>query len=329
MILVLLCVLVACSRGGEEIRVVRVVRLPYLSMAPLLIAEHEGYFREQQLEVEFVPFRRAGESIVALARGQIDVVAGSVNLMLLNAIEKGANLRIVADKGHLTPESCAVSALMVHPDALRDGTLSSLAALKGQKVDFRENSILSYAYDLLLRKGGLDLEDVELVGLPRSTQLTALKNRAVWAISATDPWLTLFQDSGSAVVWHSIGEAVERLQYSVLAYGPSFLTEAPETGTRFMVGYLKGVRQYNEGKTARNLAVVAAAIGVSPSVLSRCCWPEVDREGRIILDGLREYQEWAVARGELVRVLPTDALWEPRYVDAASRSLRHSIQGSR
>jgi NitT/TauT family transport system substrate-binding protein len=326
-ILILLTLPSGCSRSGREDPTVKVVRLPYLSMAPLLIAEREGDFREQDLDVEFVPFRRAGEAIVALSRGQLDVVAGSVNLVLLNAIEKGAMVRIVADKGHWTADSCVVSALLVHPEALQDGTLRTLASLRGQKVDLRENSILSYAYERLLRRDQVTLEDVDLVSLPRSAQLAALENRAVAAVSATDPWLNLFQVSGSAVVWHSINEAVERLQYSVLAYGPSFLTDSPEKGERFMRAYLKGVRRYNQGKTPRNVSLIADETGISASVLSRSCWPEIDEGGRIIPDGLMEYQKWAVGRGKLARVLSLEELWEPRFVESAGKMLQSQEPG--
>ncbi len=269
-----------CSRPvPQDATTVKLVRVPYLSMAPLAIAEHEGYFREQKLEIELVTFRRAGDAVAALARGQVDVIAGSVNLVLLNAIEKGAKIRIVADKGHYTPSSCVVSALLVHHDALRDGTLASLSSLRGKKVDLRENSILSYAYDSLLQRDHLTLGDVEMVNLPRGGQLAALQNRAVAAVSAADPWLTQFQDSGPVVVWHSINEAVERLQYSMIAYGPTFLEESAETGNRFMIAYLKGVRQYNEGKTARNLAIIAKETGISASVLITSSSASLGRAG--------------------------------------------------
>jgi ABC-type nitrate/sulfonate/bicarbonate transport system substrate-binding protein len=322
LVLPLLLGLAGCAQPSDHIQTVKVVRLPYLNAAPLVIAEHEGYFREQNLEVQLVPFRRAGEGMAALARGQVDVIAGSVNLVLLNAVEKGAKVRIVADKGHFTASSCVVSALLVSPDALRDGTISSLASLKGKKVDFREKSILSYAYDSLLRRENLTLEDVNLVNLPRGGQLVALKNRAVAAVSAADPWLTLFQDSGSGVVWRSINEGIERLQYSMMAYGPTFLEESTEKGKRFMIAYLKGVRQYNQGKTERNLTIIAKETGVSSSVLSRSCWPDIDGNGQIIPDGLAEYQAWAVERGELARVLRMDELWDPRFIDHAVRALQ-------
>ena len=41
-----------------------------------------------------------------------------------------------------------------------------------------------------------------------------------------------------------------------LYYGPAFLDKDPELGRRFMVAYLQGVKQYNEGKTERNLEIL-------------------------------------------------------------------------
>jgi len=54
----------------------KVVILPYLSEAPLFIAE-EGYFAEQALDIEFVELKRSAEAVPALAQGDLDVIAGA------------------------------------------------------------------------------------------------------------------------------------------------------------------------------------------------------------------------------------------------------------
>ncbi len=40
-----------------------------------------------------------------------------------------------------------------------------------------------------------------------------------------------------------------------LYYGPAFTDTNPEVGRRSMVAYLQGVRQYNQGKTDRNIGI--------------------------------------------------------------------------
>ncbi|MEZ4640610.1 MAG: ABC transporter substrate-binding protein [Caldilineaceae bacterium] len=51
----------------------RVTIFPYLSFSPLYIAQEEGYFSAEGLDVEFVRFQRNSESLTALLRGEVDV----------------------------------------------------------------------------------------------------------------------------------------------------------------------------------------------------------------------------------------------------------------
>src|SRR2546428_7353201 len=59
-------------------REVRISLLPYLSYAPLLIADEEGDFRREGIVVRFVPFRRNSDATVALLAGRLDATAGIV-----------------------------------------------------------------------------------------------------------------------------------------------------------------------------------------------------------------------------------------------------------
>lgn len=63
----------------------RVTALPFLSFAPLYIADAEGFFTEQGLKVEFVHFQRNGDSLPALLKGDVDVDS-IFTVGLLNAI---------------------------------------------------------------------------------------------------------------------------------------------------------------------------------------------------------------------------------------------------
>ena len=67
--------------------------------------------------------------------------------------------------------------------------------------------------------------------------------------------MTQALDSGSAVVLVPGKDFLPDWPLPVY-YGPAILDKDPELGKRFMVGYLKGVKQYNEGKTERNLAIL-------------------------------------------------------------------------
>ena len=70
-----------------------------LSYAPYLVAQEEGFFSEQGLNVELLQFQRSQDAIPALVQGQLDVLGGALSFGFLNAITRGGNIRMVADKG--------------------------------------------------------------------------------------------------------------------------------------------------------------------------------------------------------------------------------------
>jgi hypothetical protein len=92
--LLLVVFLPACSGSGvaqptpEPVKV-KVLSMPYITFAPFFIAQDEGYFAEQGLEVEFVQFDGLSTAIPALAQGEIDVVSGHIRASIFSAITGG------------------------------------------------------------------------------------------------------------------------------------------------------------------------------------------------------------------------------------------------
>ncbi|MFC2023722.1 ABC transporter substrate-binding protein, partial [Chloroflexota bacterium] len=82
------CAIPGAERQPELVKL-KVLKLAYLSFAPFFIAEEEGFFADQGLEIEFVPFKRSSEAIVPLVQGELDVLAGTLSFGLLNAMARG------------------------------------------------------------------------------------------------------------------------------------------------------------------------------------------------------------------------------------------------
>jgi len=91
---------------------------PFLSYAPLIIADAEGFFAEQAIEVEFLRVNNAPELLPSLVQGDLDVFAGALAPGFLNLVSGGERVRIVADKGHLPPDSCTYFAVMARPEVV-------------------------------------------------------------------------------------------------------------------------------------------------------------------------------------------------------------------
>jgi NitT/TauT family transport system substrate-binding protein len=116
-------------------------------------------------------------------------------------------------------------------------------------------------------------------------------------------------------------ELVPGHQTSVLIFGKRLLQDDPALGERFMRAYLRGVRQYNQGKTERNVAIVSRYTKLPPEVIRRACWMIIGNEGGIDPARVQPFLDWALANHFLDGKIAPEQWWTSRFVDAANASL--------
>jgi NitT/TauT family transport system substrate-binding protein len=97
------------------------------------IADKKGYFKEEGISVSFTPFDSAAKMVAPLGAGQLDIGGGSPSAGLYNAVERGIDVKIVADKGS-TPPGYGFQPLLVRKDLVESGRYKSLKDLKGMKI---------------------------------------------------------------------------------------------------------------------------------------------------------------------------------------------------
>jgi NitT/TauT family transport system substrate-binding protein len=316
----------SCSRPAEEAvqseqPSVRVLVLAYLGYAPFFIGREEGYFQEQGLEVELV---KAGSSIPmlpAFVQGDLDVYSGTVNAGLMNAMARGASIRIVAGKGHVGPPGDTYFTLVARRDLIESGRLTDPAGLKGLRISRTTSSTTHFYVDSVLAKAGLSDEDVEFAELPVVARQEALANGAVDLISVGEPWVTRVVRSGLGAVWMPACEVIPDHQFGMMAFSGALLGRNRDAGKRFAVGYLRAVRQYNEGKTARNLAILAAQTGLEQDLLRGMSWPLIRSDGSVNVQSVLDFQDWAVAKGYQDRPVPAEQFWDSSFIEHANAVL--------
>jgi NitT/TauT family transport system substrate-binding protein len=294
--------------------------LPLLSFAPYFIAQEEGYFAEQGLAVEFVQFQRSSDAIPALLQGQVDVLGGALSFGVLNAMAKDEGMRLVADKGYLTATGCSYASILAGKH-LDPDSLGSKEALSGLRIVTNLASSRGYFMEEMLAEYDLTTADVEVVDIPDAAALEALGSGAVDLAVLVEPSITQALTGGYATEWLRIGERLPGFQMGLLTYGSNLLQQNPEVGNRFMVAYLKGVRQYNQGKTARNLAILEQYTQLDREVLERSCWPAFRDDGTISAETITAFQQWGLAQGLLDTVEAPAQLIDTRFTDQANQVL--------
>ena len=300
----------------------KVVSSTYLSYAPFFIAEEEGFFAEQHLDIEFIKLDNATEAIPALAQSKIDVVGAFISIGTLNAIARGANIKYVADKGYIPSTGCSSVAFVASQKLVRTGELKHPSQLLGRRVSINQATILGYLMEKLLDRGNLTMNDIKInhILLPTAV-LEALKQGTIDLTLITEPWVTRIVETGAGVLWIPLSELAPDLQWSFIIYGPSLLEKNPEAGRRFILAYLKAVRQYNQGKTNRNLEILAKHTGLDSKFLNQVCWPALRPNGEIHIGSILEFQSWAVGKRFLDKEVSQNQFWDPSFIEYANKVL--------
>ncbi len=122
---------------------------------PIIVAQENGYFAEQGLEVEIVPPADPSAPPRLVAAGQADL-AVSYQPQLHLQIHEGLPLKRV---GTLvaTPLNCLL--------VLQDGPIKTLADLKGKKVGFSVAGVEEAVLSAMLNAHGVSLDDIEMINV--------------------------------------------------------------------------------------------------------------------------------------------------------------------
>jgi NitT/TauT family transport system substrate-binding protein len=296
---------------------------PFSSFAPVYIADKEGFFAEQGITIEFVPFTVIQDSMAALASGQIDSTAGLIDVSSLNAIAQGANLKAVADQGYVDPQAtCAYTTWVVRKDMLASGVLDDLSNLAGKKIISPKASLGEYALDKLLQQANLTLADIVPVELPIQNRVEAVVNGAVDISRMSEPWVTRSLATGSLESWQPWNSYMPDLQYGVYWFGPSIMDGKQDVGKRFMVALLKGIQQYNLGKTDRNVALMAELTKSETPEVVKSCWQAYRSDGSVNVQSILDFQKWAFDKGYMDKTLTETDIWDAQFINYANQILK-------
>ncbi len=138
---------------------------------PIIVAQENGYFAEQDLEVEIIAPADPADPPKMAAAGRADL-AISYQPQLHLQVAEGLPLTRV---GTLvaTPLNCLL--------VLKDGPVSTIADLKGRKIGFSVSGVEEAVLGTILGRHGLGLDDVELVNVNWSLS-PALMSKQVDAV---------------------------------------------------------------------------------------------------------------------------------------------------
>jgi NitT/TauT family transport system substrate-binding protein len=285
--------------------------------APNFIAQDRGYFAEQGIDVEWVPFDSGALMVAPTAAGQIDVMVGVPGPSFFNALGRDIPFRIFAD------QSRGPTGLLMRRE-LAD-QVHGVADLRGRRVSLNvEGSPIDYQVRLALQHAGLSLDDVEVSRVVNTDLAPALANGSIDAGAAPEPLPVLVEARGAGVRVPGYMDAVGRVPAaSFMVAGPSLQSRPDAVGTRFTVAYMRGARDYmaslRDGKVAEPavLDLLSKWTNLPPDLIAQAPGGIVDRDGRVDLDDISSQQDFWVRDGQVPTRVDLSHVVDYKYLNAA------------
>ncbi|HZU07893.1 MAG TPA: ABC transporter substrate-binding protein [Chloroflexota bacterium] len=301
--------------------------------AGMYIAQERGYFKEQGLEIEFVDFVTAAEAIAPLGAGQLDIAVGAVGAGLFNAVGRGIDIKLVADKAATSPDphnGFSSSLALAIPKEYAEGqVITDYRDLRGKILALPSRGTTSHVLiDRALQKGGLTLADIEIKEMSFPDMNAALVNKGIDVALQIEPLLSMGEAQGVLVRWKRAEEIYPGQQVAAIIYGPRIAAIGQNVGNRFMVAYIKGLRDYNDafGPRRKDRAAVVSILTQytnvkEPALYDRMTFDYMNPDGYINAEALAADLDWFVANGYLRERPDLRMVVDNRYVDYALQQL--------
>lgn len=316
----------AASATPRALTTVRygLVAPPAVANAGVLIAEARGWFADEGIQVEQVPFESAARMVAPLSTNQLEAGSGGMSAGVFNGYNRGVELVIVADLGSTSPGN-GFQGVVVRKDLVDDGRFRSTADLRGLKLGVTTlANVGEVSCSYLLAQAGMVLADVELVTMSFPDMIIALANGSLDAAYLNEPFITDAIERGVAVVHKRVDEFHSNAQAGVLLYSPAF-AQNTDPATRFMVAYLKGVRRFNDAFGKRDAQARAEVIDIlaestalkSKALYDKVVMPGLHPNGTINVADLRNQERYYIEAGEQQEAVDMGRLVNSAFVEAA------------
>lgn len=288
---------VASSPEGELAQI-KVGFVPVTVFAPIFVAKDLGYYAEEGLDVQLEPFPGGSDPVVLTASGELDAAFVGVGPAFWNGAAQDLPIKIIAP-GHAEGDPVATP-LMISKKSCEEGSITSVADLKGKKVSVNARGATEYWLNAALSTGGLSINDIQLEVLPFPDAVAALESGAVDAAMIGEPLATQAEQDGIAIRLAS-SFPVQDVQPTAILGNEQWMAEHPEQAEAFVTGYMRASRLLAEGglDDPAVQAIIESYTGVPAELVSASIHPVFSADGLVAFEGLTKLQSFFRERDQL------------------------------
>lgn len=228
---------------------------PWLGYGPWRIAEKNGYFTKNGLDVKITNFDTDDQINAAFAAGKLDGTNIATHTALRFAAS-GLPVKIVL----LEDVSEKADAILAGPD------ITSIADLKGKKVAFEEGTTSDILLSYALAANGMTKADIKPVPTPAADAGAAFIAGKVDVAVTYEPYLTLaLKQDPKAKLLYTAGEN-PGLVSDVFVVSDETLKNKPGQIAALVKTWGRAVDEY-QANTEPSQAIITEAVGSKPGEL--------------------------------------------------------------
>lgn len=232
--------LAACAQSAptpEPVNI-RIAVLPILDALPMYVAQENGYFESNGVNVEFIPVGSAAERDQVMAAGQADgMINDLVSTLLYN--QDTTQIQIVSFARTATPEFPQYRIL-----AAQDSGIDSVEGLKGVEIGISEGSVIEYTTDRFLEAEGFTPIEINTIAVPRmDLRMSLLESGELMAANLPDPLSSLAIQSGAVPIIDDT--SYPEYGNSLLSFRKSVIDANPEAIRGFLAAVEQASKEIN------------------------------------------------------------------------------------
>ncbi|MCX6070085.1 MAG: MetQ/NlpA family ABC transporter substrate-binding protein [Chloroflexi bacterium] len=294
--LVLLIILVAaslaaCTPAPAQTTILRIGVLPILEALPMYVAQSQGYFAEEGLQVEFVPAASAAERDQLMQANQID---GMINDLVAVLLYNRDQVQIVVVRFARTASAEDPNYRIL---ASGQSGITSVDGLRGVPIGVSEGTVIEYVTDRLLQAEGLKAEEIEIVAVPKiPDRLALLESGEIQAATLPDPLSSLALQAGATLIIDDTSHP--EYGTSVLSFRKEIIDQSPDALRGFLCALQKATAEVNADPGQWSMLLTENSLVPAPLIGSYQL-PEFPSASVPSEAQYADALDWAITRGLL------------------------------
>jgi len=289
-----------------------------LTMCPFYTAYESGYFADAGLDIELVKDMGTAQSLPLLAGGKIDGTLSSFGPPVVNAIVRGARVRVVAGREVISSACGTAGTIFVSVKRFPHG-IQTMRQLKGARIALSQSPQTTFWFDVLIQAEGMRDNDFQTTKMREGERVLALRAGGIDAYVSSDAdFSTEARDLGVSS-GPRVSSLLPNYQFSHIMFGRTLLDGPVDTGARFLRAYFRGASEFLQGKTPKFMDEYAQKNDLDPKLLREGCRGTFERDGTIHMKDLQLYTDWMGANALAPAHVNAADLVDNRFLEAARR----------